>query len=93
MEIKQEDNGKNGKFFVVLNGKNEAEMTYTYSGNDKIIIDHTEVSDKLKGKGVGYKLIDATVEFMRKNNIKAIPLCSFAEAVFKKKTEYSDRLA
>ncbi|GFZ85633.1 N-acetyltransferase [Aquaticitalea lipolytica] len=93
MNIKQEDNGKKGKFFVELDGKQEAEMTYTYAGSDKIIIDHTEVSEKLKGQGVGYKLVEAAVEFMRDKGLKVIPLCPFAAAVFKKKHEYSDRLA
>lgn len=92
MEIKHEDNGKKGKFYIDIEGKQEAEMTYTYAGNDKMIIDHTEVSEKLKGQGIGYKLVDAAVDFMRTNHIKAIPLCPFANAVFKKKTEYSDRL-
>jgi len=93
MNIKQEDNGKKGKFFVELDGKQEAEMTYTYAGSDKIIIDHTEVSEKFKGQGVGYKLVEAAVEFMRDKGLKVIPLCPFAAAVFKKKHEYSDRLA
>ncbi|MFL0352759.1 GNAT family N-acetyltransferase [Xanthomarina sp. GH4-25] len=93
MEIKQEDNGKKGKFYIDIEGKQEAEMTYTYAGSNKIIIDHTEVGEKLKGQGVGYKLVEASVQFMRKNNIVAIPLCPFATAVFKKKHEYSDRLA
>ena len=92
MEIKQEDSGKKGKFYIEIDGKQEAEMTYTYAGSDKIIIDHTEVSEKLKGQGIGYKLVEAAIDFMRANQIKAIPLCPFANAVFKKKTEYSDRL-
>ena len=70
MNIKQEDNGKKGKFFVELDGKQEAEMTYTYAGSDKIIIDHTEVSEKLKGQGVGYKLVEAAVDFMRDKGLK-----------------------
>lgn len=92
MVIKHEDNGKKGKFYIDIEGNQEAEMTYTYAGNDKMIIDHTEVSEKLKGQGIGYKLVEAAVDFMRTNHIKAIPLCPFANAVFKKKTEYSDRL-
>lgn len=93
MEIKQQDNGIKGRFYVVLDGKQEAEMTYTYAGSHKLIIDHTEVGEKLKGQGVGYKLVEAAVMFMREKDIKAIPLCPFAKAVFEKKTEYSDRLA
>lgn len=93
MEIKQEDNSKKGKFFIELDGKEEAQMTYTYAGSNKIIIDHTEVSATLKGQGVGYKLVEASVVYMREKDIKVIPLCPFAKAVFEKKAEYLDRLA
>ena len=38
-------------------------MTYTWAEDDKLIIDHTEVRDSLRGKGVGHKLVAASVEF------------------------------
>jgi predicted GNAT family acetyltransferase len=92
MEVQQEDNGKKGKFFVILDGKEEAAMTYVYAG-ENIIIDHTEVGEVFKGQGVGYKLVEAAVDFARASNIKIKPLCPFANAVFKKKSnEYSDVL-
>lgn len=91
MEIKHKDDGKKGAFFIEAGGNQVALMTYTHAGPNKIIIDHTEVSDTLKGQGVGYKLVEASVEYMRANNLKAIPLCPFANAVFKKKgEEYAD---
>jgi predicted GNAT family acetyltransferase len=94
MEIQHEDNGEKGKFFVDINGKQEAEMTYSYAESDKIIIDHTEVNEKLKGQGVGYILVEAAVDFMREKNIKAIPICPFVTSVFKKKHEdYKNVLA
>ncbi|WP_308993592.1 GNAT family N-acetyltransferase [Mariniflexile litorale] len=94
MEVKHNDNGKKGMFYVEIDGKREAEMTYSHANPDKIIIDHTEVSEVLKGQGVGYKLVDAAVEYLRVNNLKVIPLCTFAHAVFKKKhDEYADVLA
>ncbi|OUR90750.1 GNAT family N-acetyltransferase [Flavobacteriales bacterium 34_180_T64] len=93
MDIKHFDDGKKGKFYIEIEGTQEAEMTYTYAGLDKIIIDHTEVSEHFKGQGVGYKLIQASVDFMRANRIKVIPLCPFAAAVFKKNRDYIDRIA
>lgn len=93
MEIQHQENQQKGKFFYEENGQQLAEMTYTYAGNDKIIIDHTEVDDSLRGQGVGYKLVEASVQFARENNISILPLCPFANAVFRKKKEYSDVLA
>ncbi|MBP0902544.1 GNAT family N-acetyltransferase [Mariniflexile gromovii] len=93
MEIKQADNGKKGAFYIEIDDVKVAEMTYSNAAPNKIIIDHTEVSDSLKGQGVGYKLVDATVAYLRANNLKVIPLCPFANAVFKKKHEqYADVL-
>lgn len=92
MEIQQEETGHKGKFFVMYEGKEEAIMTYVYAGKN-IIIDHTEVHDVFKGQGVGYKLVEAAVDFARTKGIKIKPLCPFANAVFKKKgKEYADVL-
>lgn len=92
MEIQHEDNGRRGKFYVMLDGKEEAAMTYVYAGKN-FIIDHTEVHEVFKGQGVGYKLVEAAVIFARENNIKIKPLCPFAHAVFKKKGSlYADVL-
>lgn len=91
MEIKQKDNGKIGSFYIEVDGNTEAEMTYKYSGDHQITIDHTEVNSSLKGLGVGYKLIEAAVAYLRENNLKAIPQCPFAKSVFDKKgDEFKD---
>ena len=90
MEIQQNDDGKKGQFFYELEGKKLGLMTCSHAGADKIIIDHTEVDESLKGQGVGYKLVEAAVEYARKQQIKILPLCPFAAAVFKKRNEYSD---
>ena len=92
MEIQHEDNGKKGVFFIEENGEIIAEMTYVWSGEDKIIIDHTEVSEKLGGKGIGKQLVHKAVEMDRGNHIKIRPLCPFAKRLFDKTEEYKDVL-
>ena len=84
-------NGK-GLFFVEQDGNILAEMSYTIPSDDKIIIDHTEVSDELSGMNMGHELVHAGVEYARKHHLKIIPLCPFANSVFKKKPEYADVL-
>ena len=84
-------NGK-GMFFVEMDGNILAEMVYTMPLPNKMIIEHTEVSDELRGKKVGDQLVHTAVEYARTNNIKIIPLCTFASAVFKKNPEYADVL-
>lgn len=92
MNIQQNDSEKKGEFFYEVDGKKLGLMTYSHAGNDKIIIDHTEVDPALKGQGVGYKLVEAAVIYARENHVKIMPLCPFAHAVFKKRNDYNDVL-
>jgi len=92
MQIQHEDNGKKGRFFINENGKDLAEIVYTWASPTVIIIHHTEVDPQLKGQGVGNKLVDEIVAWARKNNLKIDPLCPFANAVLRKKEEYHDVL-
>jgi uncharacterized protein len=92
MEIQQQDNGTKGSFYIEQEGKQLAEMTYVWVGIQKIIIDHTEVSDALAGKGAGKQLVAAAVSFAREKGIKIMPLCPFAKSVFDKVPDYNDVL-
>lgn len=92
MEILQEDNGRKGKFYILIDGIQQAEMTYTWAGTEKIIIDHTEVNEALKGQNAGKQMVMKAVEFARTNTLKIIPLCPFAYSVFKKTPEIRDVL-
>lgn len=92
MEIKQIDDGKNGMFYVEQEGKVLAQMTYVWTGAERIIIDHTEVDDALRGQSAGKQLVAKAVEFAREKSLKIIPLCPFAKSVFDKVAEYRDVL-
>jgi predicted GNAT family acetyltransferase len=92
MEARQNDNKEKGSFYIEVDNKIAAEMTYVWAGTDRIIIDHTEVSPVLKGKGAGKLLVTKAVEFARANGIKIIPLCPFAKSVFEKVPEFQDVL-
>ena len=92
MEINHEASGSKGMFYVGDKTDRLAEMTYSRAGDTLIIIDHTSVSDKLKGKGAGKQLVAAAVAFAREKNIKILPLCTFAKSVFDKVKTYQDVL-
>lgn len=85
-------NGK-GMFYIGQDGAIVAELVYSPSPENKMIIEHTEVDDSLSGKGVGLQLVTTAVEYARAHQMKIIPLCSFARSVFKKKAEFADMLA
>lgn len=92
MQIRHKHTGSKGIFFVEEEGEVLAEMIYTIPGEGKMIIEHTEVGEALSGQGIGYQLVHEAVEYARHHGIRIIPLCPFANAVFKKKPEYADVL-
>jgi len=93
MFIQHKQEGTKGSFYVKEDDIVLAEMTYSMAGNDVMIIDHTEVSDALRGKNIGYQLVQTAVEYARVNHIKIFPLCPFAKSVFdKKKAVFGDVL-
>jgi len=92
MQIQFEQSETKGAFFVEENGVRLAEMTFSKAGTDRIIIDHTQVSDSLRGKNVGKQLVTEAVAYVRKNNLKIVPLGPFARSVFERVKEFQDVL-
>lgn len=92
MEIQHINNETKGFFKAVEDEKVAGKMTYSWVGDNKFIIDHTEVNPEFNGKGVGKKMVLAAVEYARENNLKIIPLCPFAKSVFDKVEEIRDVL-
>jgi predicted GNAT family acetyltransferase len=90
-EIEHERSGHRGAFVVRKDGERLAEMTYTVAGS-RVIIDHTDVDDRLRGTGVGKQLVRAAVEWARAEKARLLPLCPFAKSVFDKTPDYADVL-
>ena len=90
IQRKQTDN--KGMFYVENEGEVQAEMIYHMTSPDKMVIEHTEVGDELRGQNVGYQLVQAAVEYARQHNIKITVWCPFAKKVFDKKPDWADVL-
>ena len=89
--IKQSDNS----FYVGDSEKTPlAEIIFKPEGENIIKIEHTNVSDVLRGQNVGKKLVQNVAEFAREKKKKVVPLCPFAyKEMMKNKEEYADILA
>ncbi|WP_028778000.1 GNAT family N-acetyltransferase [Shimazuella kribbensis] len=89
MEIKKGTN----KFYI-SNNENQtlAEIHFVPTGEERIIVDHTYVSDELRGQGIGEKLVSHIVNYAREEHKKIIPLCPFAKKEIDKHIEYQDIL-
>jgi uncharacterized protein len=92
MQIKNENDGKRGSFFIEDGGKRIGEMQYMFAGPVKMVIVHTGVDEAYQGKGLGDQLVKAAVDYARKHHKKISPLCHFAKKRLETKPEYSDVL-
>ena len=92
LDILHEDDGAKGRWYLRTAGGIEAEMTYRRVGTGTIIIDHTEVPAVFKGMGVGKRLYDHMVAVARAEQLKVVPLCPFAAAMFARNPDDTDVL-
>lgn len=64
-----------------------------YSIDDNVLtIWHTNVSEELKGQGVGQALVATVVTYARDHQLKVYPVCTYAKAQFDKHPDYLDVL-
>jgi predicted GNAT family acetyltransferase len=90
MEIKRDEHGKKGAFYIEENGEWLAEMTYFKSGGNEITIDHTEVDERLRGENIGEDLLAEAVKYARENGLKIKATCPYAHKVLAHTPEYAD---
>ncbi|WP_231565549.1 GNAT family N-acetyltransferase [Psychroserpens sp. Hel_I_66] len=90
MEVKHKQLDGEGKFFLEENGKEIGEMTYIVVDDHTIDINHTLIDKSYRGKDLGLKLIEKSAQFMRTNNLKAIPSCPYVDKVFSENSKYND---
>lgn len=90
VNIEREDGGKHGRWVIYEDGQPAGEMTYTWAGATKFIIEHTGVEKAFGGKGYGKMLLMAAVEFARSSGVKILPVCAFAKAEFDKNDNLND---
>lgn len=70
-------------------GNRLAEITWIES-DGVMTMNHTYVSDELRGQGVAKKLLDEAANYARTNNLKMKPVCSYVVASFEKSDAYDD---
>ncbi len=93
MNVERKESGGKGSFFINAEGRQVALMTYTVQEDHLLVILHTEVSDSLRGKNVGSKLVMEAVTYARNHEMRIRPLCTFAKRFLEKEKDlYADVL-
>lgn len=89
MEFKHDHN----KFYLGESAEHpQAEITYRPAGQT-IIVDHTIVSDELKGRGIAKQLVKVLADWARQEGLKIIPLCWYAKKELESNPDYQDLIA
>lgn len=92
-EIKLDDDGKKGRFTIFEDDTEAGELTFTWAGNDKFIIDHTLTKEEFGGRGFAKRLVHNAVEYAREKEVKIIPLCPYAKSVIERDSSLQDILS
>ena len=94
MRIEIEETGSKGRYLMRdEDGATAGQMTFSKAGPNLIIIDHTEVSDDYRGRGLAADLVARGVEDARASGKKVVPLCPFARGQFQRRPEWRDVLS
>lgn len=93
MDIQRQEHGRKGAFFIEEDGEWIAELTYIRTGENTMVIDHTEVDPKFRGERIGKDMVAAAVAYARENGLKIKPLCPYARGVIDATPEFQDVLA
>jgi len=86
------DNTSESRFEMPVEGQT-AFVAYRRSNDGVISLNHAEVPRALEGKGIGSKLVRATLDHIRSEGLKVIPRCSFVRAYILRHPEYADLVA
>lgn len=77
--IRREEEGSKGRYVLSRDG-GEAVMTYSRLSPTRIIVDHTEVPDALRGSGAAFALVEHLVADARARGFTVVPLCPYVAA-------------
>lgn len=89
LEVKR---GNNRLYIGDSEDKPLAVMTFVPKGNQLYVVDHTYVSEELRGKGIAKLLLRKMVAMVRKEGKKIIPVCSYVKKQLEQNQEYYDVL-
>jgi predicted GNAT family acetyltransferase len=93
LDVRHEESGGHGAFFVELDGKRVALQAYRRVDDQHVVITHTEVDDVLRGRGVARRLLDAADGWARVSGTRVSATCPYVKAQFEKDPSIRDVLA
>ena len=90
MKITHKNGEETGFFLAEDDGKRMGYLSYEWADSTRFAILHTVVEEAFQGQGVAKALLNAAVDYARNNGYKIMPLCPYAEKVFRRDTSFDD---
>ncbi|MBS7344096.1 MAG: N-acetyltransferase [Caryophanon sp.] len=70
-------------------GRMLGEITW-FLRDQTMVMDHTYVSNELRGQGIAKKLLDEAASYAREHNYKMQAVCSYVVTAFDRYDDYED---
>ena len=80
------------EFVLRMDGERSGFLEFTRPDVGVIRIEYVEVDPSLRGTGLGHQLVEKAVAFAKENDLKVIPICSYAAAVIRRDAAMSTSL-
>jgi uncharacterized protein len=91
MEEKVIHEKENERFVLYADGK-EAYVEYNV-GEGELNLYHTHTDPELRGKGLAAQVVRAALEYIKENDLKVVPTCSYVRSFVSKNDEYKELVA
>lgn len=93
MVIKHRENTHKGSFYIEEGNKLLAEISYSFAGADKMVLDQTIINNELSDQNNARReLLNTLINYSRNKNIKIVPLCRIAKTIIEQNPAYRDVL-
>jgi uncharacterized protein len=91
MDAKVQDNPDRSRFEVIVDGEVGGFASYRVH-DGLVVITHSQVEEKHRGRGVGGQLAKQTLDLLRERGARVVPACPFFAEYVVQHREYDDIL-
>ena len=68
---------------------NLSKLDYIQDGKN-FVITHVGVHPSLRGQGVAGRIVEASLAYAKENELRVVPMCSYAAAFMRRHPEYAE---
>ena len=80
-----------GRFYVTVDGK-KASLTFSIR-NKELVADATYTPPELRGRGIATRLVEAAIDYSRRNGLRIYPVCPYVIEYFRRRPELGSLLS